>query len=142
MKKNLAILLCVVMILSVLVSCSKSGGGRGSNRKTDADDEYTTYVKGLAGEVNFDGMTFTYIGRSGGNFPIKDEETGDIGSDAVYHRQRDLEDIFGISWEPVIAEIGPDVADQVRPGERLHSDGGSASPQRGSHYERRQPRIR
>ena len=102
------------MILSVLVSCSKQGGGSGgSNRKTDKDDEYTTYVKSLAEEVNFDGMTFTYIGRSGGNYPIKDEETGDISSDAVYHRQRDLEDIFGISWEPVITEIGPDAADQV-----------------------------
>ncbi|MBQ3900703.1 MAG: hypothetical protein II736_03160 [Clostridia bacterium] len=113
MKKSIAIILAVFTVISLLVSCTKSGGRSGSKEKTDTDDEYTTYVKELAQDVNFDGMTFTLIGRSGGNFPIKDEETGDIGSDAVYHRQRDLEDIFGISWEPVITEIGPDTADQV-----------------------------
>ena len=113
MKKSIAIILAVFTVISLLVSCAKSGGRSGSKEKTDTDDEYTTYVKELARDVNFDGMTFTLIGRSGGNFPIKDEETGDIGSDAVYHRQRDLEDIFGISWEPVITEIGPDTADQV-----------------------------
>ena len=113
MKKSIAIILAVFTVISLLVSCAKPGGRSGSKEKTDTDDEYTTYVKELAQDVNFDGMTFTLIGRSGGNFPIKDEETGDIGSDAVYHRQRDLEDIFGISWEPVITEIGPDTADQV-----------------------------
>ena len=113
MKKSIAIMLAVFTVISLLVSCAKPGGRSGSKEKTDTDDEYTTYVKELARDVNFDGMTFTLIGRSGGNFPIKDEETGDIGSDAVYHRQRDLEDIFGISWEPVITEIGPDTADQV-----------------------------
>ena len=113
MKKYLAVLLSVIMILAVLASCSKSGNGGGSNKVTDLDDEYTTYVKELAEDVNFDGMTFTLIGKDDGNFPIKDEETGDISSDALYHRQRDLEDIFGISWEPVKTEIGPDAADQV-----------------------------
>ena len=113
MKKTFAIILALLTALTLLVSCAKSDGRSRSNEKTDSDDEYTTYVKELAQDVNFDGMTFTLIGRGGGNFPIKDEETGDIGSDAVYHRQRDLEDIFGISWEPVITEIGPDTADQV-----------------------------
>ncbi len=113
MKKCLAIILSAIMILSVLVSCSKKSGNSGSNTKKDVDDEYTTYVKELAEDVNFNGKTFTLIGKDDGNFPIKDEETGDISSDALYHRQRDLEDIFGISWEPVKTEIGPDAADQV-----------------------------
>ncbi len=113
MKKYLAIFLCLVMVVPALTACSNGKGKKGDNGIGENDDQYTVYVKELAGEVNVEGQTFTYIGRGGENFPIKNEETGDISSDALYYRQRDLEVIFGIIWEPVITEIGPDTADSV-----------------------------
>ncbi len=110
MKKILAIFLCLAMTAAVFVSCSKK---EDTQQNKVADNEYTLYVQDLSKSVDFAGETFVFIGKDDGNFPVKDEETGDIGSDALYYRQRDLEDFFGISWEPVKTEKGPDTADSV-----------------------------
>ncbi len=75
--------------------------------------EIDSYVKELAASAGTEGMTFTFIGRSSDNFPKEDRETGDIQSDAVYYRQRDLSESFGLVWDPVITENGDATKDRV-----------------------------
>ena len=122
-KKILILLLVLTLVLPVAVSCG-NGGGSETGKETASDtagtgeneNEYAeldAYVEELAEGTNTDGSTFTYIGRSSDNFPKDERELGDIQSDAVYYRQRDLEEIFGIDWEAVITDGGPTTTDQV-----------------------------
>ncbi|MBR3416983.1 MAG: hypothetical protein IKH09_09845 [Clostridia bacterium] len=122
-KKILILLLVLTLVLPVAVSCG-NGGGSETGKETASDtagtgeneNEYAeldAYVEELAEGTNTDGSTFTYIGRSSDNFPKEERELGDIQSDAVYYRQRDLEEIFGIDWEAVITDGGPTTTDQV-----------------------------
>ena len=122
-KKTFAILLAILFVLPVIACENKGKVNETETRSTAPATETATgnndyseidaYVNELASSVNTDGMEFTFIGRSSDNFPNKDEETGVIQSDAVYFRQRDLTEIFGIDWEPVITENGDDTKDRV-----------------------------
>ncbi len=123
LKKTIAVLLALLFAVSILASCGKNGGGKteptetaagtGSETKSEEAEMIDTYVKGLAGDYDVSGKTFTYIGPSNGNFPTEDKETGDILSDAVYYRQRDLVEIFGIDWDPVQTTGGEETKDSV-----------------------------
>ena len=117
------ILFAVILVLP-LIACGKEAGKDTAEAPTAApatesateSEEYAeidSYVKELAGSADTEGMTFTFIGRSSDNFPKEEKETGDIQSDAVYFRQRDLCDIFGLDWEPVITENGDATKDRV-----------------------------
>ena len=66
-------------------------------------DEINEYVDGLASSNNFEGKTFVWIG-GGSQIPYADEETGNILSDALYYRQRDIEEKFSISFESYMPE--------------------------------------
>ena len=124
-KKIIILLLVLTLVLPFAVSCGQNGGGDDTGKATEAtgtagesgdENEYAeidAYVQELAESTDTAGSTFTYIGRSSDNFPTEDKETGDIQSDAVYYRQRDLADIFGIDWTPVITDGGPTTVDQV-----------------------------
>lgn len=119
-KKLLALLLAMLMLLPILVSCKNddnkptANSGTSTQAEPGEQDTIRAYVKDLATKVDCQGKTFAYIGRGESeNFPIKEEETGNSVSDAVYYRQRDLEDIFGIDWTPVKTEGGDDTTDKV-----------------------------
>ena len=127
-KKIIILLLVLTLVLPVAVACNKQDGGKETEKETTpvsdtaansgtADkDEYAeidAYVADLAANSDTNGKSFTYIGRESDNFPREDRELGDIQSDAVYFRQRDLVDIFGIDWDPVITPGGETTADQV-----------------------------
>ena len=105
MKKTvLSLVLALLMVLPMLASCSSGNSGTQTSDSTtapqiDPDTQaIDDYVAGIAENVNFSGETFTYIGRQSDNFPVEYEETGNLLSDAVYKRQRELEDIFGIKF--------------------------------------------
>jgi len=124
-KKILILLLAIALVLPVAVSCNKSGGndpGKDTSKTTDTAGtgevendfaEIDEYVADLADSTDTNGYSFTYIGRESDNFPKEDRELGDIQSDAVYYRQRDLVDIFGIEWEPYVTPGGETTAEQV-----------------------------
>ena len=83
--------------------------------------EIMDYVDDLAAKYDFAGQTFTWIG-SGSQAPEYLEETGDIVNDALYFRQRDIQQKFSIvfnnyipesvdgeEYHPVVTEIRKDV---------------------------------
>ncbi|MBR7032754.1 MAG: hypothetical protein IKI03_03880 [Clostridia bacterium] len=119
-KKIIAFLLVFLMTGAVLVSCKPSDGGNETGGGTDTavatepaeENEIDAYVAELAGEMDTEGKTFTYVGHSV-NFPTEEKETGDILSDSLYYRQRDLVELFGIDWEPVSLPGGEDTKDRV-----------------------------
>ncbi len=124
-RKIIVILLALLMILPIVSACGKGGsdpkqetkGTETAGATVTADDgenaEIDAYVAELAASSDTAGRSFTYVGRSSDNFPTKDQETGDIKSDAVYYRQRDIVELFGVSWEPVITDNGDDTKDRV-----------------------------
>ncbi|MBQ2468337.1 MAG: hypothetical protein II503_01515 [Clostridia bacterium] len=122
-KRVLTVLLAVLFVIPA-IACGKAPeapetetetGTAATETATDQEEyaEIDEYLTELAGSTDTEGMTFTYIGRQSDNFPKKDEETGDIQSDAVYFRQRDLTEIFRLNWEPVITENGDATKDTV-----------------------------
>ncbi len=125
-KKILSLVLAILFVALAVCSCSGKSGPSGSEAPassvpTDSGtaeerDEINDYVKELAAGVSFNGETFTYIGKDDqtySNFPIKEEETGDISSDALYFRQRDIEEYFGIEWESVRTKDGDETGERV-----------------------------
>lgn len=119
-KKILALALALLMIVPFLVSCGDDG--KTETKTTEATEtkpvdpeaaEIDEYVAEIAGEVNFSGDTFTYLMRQLDDVPIVEEETGSLLSDAMYFRQRKLEEIFGIDFEYVIASHSEEVSEKV-----------------------------
>ncbi|MBQ2468180.1 MAG: hypothetical protein II503_00720 [Clostridia bacterium] len=114
----LALILAALMIGAVLVSCGQGGGSESAGTETGAatepseKSEIDEYVEELATEYDTEGKTFTYIGHKV-NFPTEEKDTGEILSDSLYYRQRDLTEIFGIDWDPVPLDGGPATKDQV-----------------------------
>ncbi len=114
-KKVLSIFLVLVMLLAMLASCGdtkqdeKNTTGIENNATEEKSDdplvdEASEFVEELAKEYDFSGKTFAWIG-SGVQRPEKEEETGDIENDALYNRQREIEDQFNIDWVNTAAEI-------------------------------------
>ena len=103
MKKSLVIFLCLLMLCSSLVSCAKvdvSGDKQNAvvNDATGELSEVDEYISYLAEKNDFRGKTFTWIG-GGSQAPTDDEETGDLMSDALFHRQMEIEEKFLIDWQ-------------------------------------------
>lgn len=114
-KKILSVILAVMTVLVMLTSCSDGVNGD-SNEKIEkvtetagvSDSHAETgvgynkyireYVEGLADSNDFDGKNFTWIG-GGSQAPKSDEFSGNVLDDALFHRQRDIVEIFGIKWE-------------------------------------------
>ncbi len=116
----IALILAALMISAALASCGGGGDGPKQTEGTDTAastepaeaNEIDSYVKDLATLYDTVGKTFTYIGPAN-NFPTKEKETGEILSDSLYYRQRDLTEIFGIDWDPVTMSGGDETKDQV-----------------------------
>ena len=113
LKKILALLLVILMIAPAIVACgneTEEPGGdinydetEGSVDDSDDEDdpligEINDHVSEIVTQFNFKGKTFTWIGPDGWESPTEDEEMGDAESDAMYFRQREIEDKFGLSW--------------------------------------------
>ena len=107
--KLLSLLLATLMCSSLFVACSSGKDNKettGNNNTVEETDDtiarVNSYVKDLASEHKVEGNTFTYIG-GGGQTAEDEEETGNIENDALYKRQRDLEEMLGIKWDSVVA---------------------------------------
>ena len=128
----LALVLAILMLSAVLCACKDDGGsdGKQTEAATKPADETGSsslseeeaekkaiydYVDEIAGRLNVSGTTFTWFGPDnvGINAPEKAQESGDIMSDAVYYRQRDIEQYFGVKWENTWGDNGEDVALQA-----------------------------
>lgn len=102
-------LLALLMCASLLASCSSSKDEEETQKSPQGqvvdDPEINAvndYVSTLAAENKFTGQTFASVG--GGQQAEFEEETGNIENDALYKRQRELEERFGISWLSATAE--------------------------------------
>jgi len=119
-KRLIALALVILMVLPMIVACGDdkkpantvAPNGAGGVEESLTPEEKAEremimkYVDELAAENNFEGKTFTWIG-GGSQAPEVEEETGDIAKDALYYRQRDIEEKFGIDWnnyEPEVIE--------------------------------------
>lgn len=108
-KKFLALLLAVLMVCTVLASCGSTSekkktantSGSTSAEGTEGNDfaEIDSYMNSLAADYNFDGKTFTIIGTGEQIISEKPELTGNLENDALYKRQSDIEDQFGLTIE-------------------------------------------
>ena len=106
-KRIIALVMVVCMALPMFVACGDDKNSSATTAapivpgNTDKDDPeiiaVNNYVNDLASEqkASVEGKTFTWIGVG---VTKETEETGDLEEDALYFRQRDLEDIFGIEW--------------------------------------------
>ncbi len=118
-KRIVSIFLVLLMLLPALVSCNKdknqkSGDGLNADvYNTDSDKKIIEYVNDLASEADYSGETFTYYGGQQENLPVEEEETGDLLSDALFYRTRDIEDLFGIDFVNLLGEGSDKVAESV-----------------------------
>lgn len=117
-KKILALVLALIMLAMCMVACGSDQNDGGSpvytEGSSDTEDsgasededpliaEIDEYIDELSASYNLKGKTFTYFGI-GWEAPEKDQETGDVQSDAFYFRQREIEEAFEITWENRLA---------------------------------------
>ena len=106
MKKRISALLLVIAALAAaLTGCGGPSGKKrpennsnGNAYGTEEEKEIKEYVVNLSEDAGYEGETFTYMGGWADNFPTKEEETADIRSNALFYRQRDIEDLYGVKW--------------------------------------------
>ena len=124
-KRILSLILAALTCASLLVACNSGKEAEKTSETVpapeDADEtsvRVTEYARDLATEHKLEGITFVYAG--GYQQPEFEEETGNIENDALYKRQRDIEEIFEI--DIVNAELkvdsnstsGHEVVDSVK----------------------------
>lgn len=72
------------------------------------------YVDELASTYNFKGKTFNWMGTVGWQAPEVEDETGNTADDAMYFRQREIEEKFGLDWQNITAP-GAGAGDAISP---------------------------
>lgn len=119
-NRLLPLLFALFFTASALVGCSKAdhhhtipGMQNENSPVTEEERAVKDYVLELSEGASYEGKTFAYMGGRDENFPTKEEETGDIRSDALFKRQRDIEDIYGIEWENILVDGSDEAADQM-----------------------------
>ncbi len=107
MKKLIAILTLLALTLSVLVSCNSGVSQTDTENVSESETAYVDpelaqeiaeideYIDKLASTYNFDGADFVYVGQ-GTETPREMNETGNIESDALYYRVREIEEKFNV----------------------------------------------
>ena len=112
-RRIISLLLALIMVVGVLVGCNKAQDRKRDTGNKDAydteeDKEIKEYVLELSEGANYEGKTFTYLGGQQENFPTKEEETADIRSNALFNRQREIEETYGLDFVNVYDEDGSD----------------------------------
>lgn len=108
-------LISTLLLISLLVSIFAASGCGDS---ADKSDETTAAVSGSdvttadpgpqleLPEVNYEGKEFTILSTVHAEYEyVAEEMTGDVVSDAVYNRNRNVEDLLGINFN-IISEPG------------------------------------
>lgn len=126
-KKILSFLLVLSLAAALLAGCAGKTEkdqitGASSENVSDEFAEINSYVASLAAsQGTYDGKTFTVIGSLSSIIADVQEETGNLENDALYKRQRELEDVFDIDIEYVeskgvesgYSSTGAETADRV-----------------------------
>ncbi len=126
LKKILSLILALLMLVPMAVSCGNdTDGPAGQNVPGNADTEnggqanadeeedplisvIDEYTDELSSKYSFKGESFSNFGI-GWQAPTKEEETGDVRSDAYYYRQREIEELYELTWKNVKAEGNGDL---------------------------------
>jgi hypothetical protein len=106
LKKFVSALLCLCIIISV-ASCSEkeSDNQQETASVTETQAETTDYLETLPKE-NYGGYSFRIIAQHFNerpNFP-DETETGDVLNDALYRRNKQVEELLGINFENIAYE--------------------------------------
>lgn len=104
MKRKISFLLVLAMLLTTAFSCGSAENSTDTTaQSTDTTTAETTEsVESLLGFPSEDngGKTFTMLINSTKSFEyVADEITGDVVNDAVYEKQKAVEDYLGITFE-------------------------------------------
>ena len=108
LKKLTSLFLVLFSVIPLTVSCGSDDrydlyeDEETENVETDAPEDKVSvqideYVNILAEDNDFKGQTFVWCGNTG-QAPTYEEDTGDVANDALYFRQRQLEEVFEIEW--------------------------------------------
>lgn len=97
MKKNRIALMLVIAAVMNAISC---GDNANSDDETTSDTVSDTVTKrDDLPDVNYNGEEFNMLIRTEWAYEFDVEETGDIVDDAVYSRNRAVEERFGVDFE-------------------------------------------
>ncbi len=118
--KTAALILSVILLSLSFSSCGtvendlyniekNSEGPDSASKETEAETtnksfvdfdnpDIDEYVEDLAAVYGKKGESFTWCGNEG-QAPWNEEETGELQNDALYFRQRQLEETFGVAWD-------------------------------------------
>lgn len=104
MKKALTLILLASMLLSAM-SCGSEGNpdtttATGGDTTTEPATETTSYLDNFK-DKKFDGQTFTILSEHRTSQPTvpPDDQTGEVVDDALYNRDRKVEEMLGIKIE-------------------------------------------
>ncbi|MCI8387750.1 MAG: hypothetical protein HFE63_04725 [Clostridiales bacterium] len=134
-KRKIALLLCVALQASLLAACGNDAKDPSDEDMTDSADNSSEAVDyGPLSGLDFDGESIRvlvsaneYDGGSGGKIFImnSDTETGEIVSDAVYNRNKQVEEALNVKFEftentDVYSEISDVLSTLILSGEDLY----------------------
>ena len=112
MKRRLISTLLLISLLASVFAASGCGDSADNSNETTAatsGGDVTTAAPGPQldlPEVNYEGKEFTILSTVHAEYEyVADEITGDVVSDAVYSRNRNVEELLGISFN-IISEPG------------------------------------
>lgn len=111
-KKVIALFLALLMASPILASCGNdsknptpSSGNEKQTGTSESSGEFAeidSYVQELAERSGrYDGKTFTILTRAG-EFPANDTVTGELQEDALYNRNRQVEESFGVKMQAAL----------------------------------------
>lgn len=119
MKKLVTIILLSAMLLSAM-SCGSEGTPNsttaGNTDTTEPATETTSYLDNFK-DKKFDGKTMTILAESRTSQPTvpPEEQTGEVVDDALYNRDRKVEEMLGITIEYEVHDTQGEPARFLRP---------------------------
>lgn len=126
MKRKISFILALMMLVSA-VSCGSSGGAENTETSgmvqestTEADTEEETVTDDL-GDIRFDGEEFNIYLALPINSMFVEEETGDNVDDAIYKRNRTVEERLGIKLKFTKGGFGSDGESQAAATQQIRS---------------------
>lgn len=116
--KKFVTLLILASLLASTFSCGDSGSTNettAGNDTSNAPTTETSYLDNFAG-LNFEGQTFSIINNHQTSQPTlpPEEQTGEVVDDALYSRDRKVEEMLGITIEYTSHENRGDVTKELR----------------------------